>query len=390
MDVVLAGPLPPPISGPELVTETLLSMGSRVDIHYVHLNLSARSNVSRGRWSLDGIVRALGQGIHFTWVAWKWRGRAKIVHLPLAQSNSGVLRDLVLFRVAKFFGYKVLVQFHGGDFERFWERCRYRGFVARTLARVDTLLVFDARIKSQFPFVSAKRVAVFPNPVPVGWTRDFLALPIRQTAHQPLRILFVSHISVAKGFLDLVEALVRLPKSYAWELHVAGDRIDVERNIVWTGTNMDDGWMRAAEVLKARGLMDRMIYHGVVSADAKQALFRTGHVLVLPSYSEGLPIVILEAMYAGLAVISTKVGAIPSLLPPSVLVNPGDIRTLSTLMAKLDPILCEEWGKTNRERMEQGYLPHQVLEKLRSLYESMDSRHPPINWAERIPRRESH
>ncbi len=385
--VILMGPLPPPIAGPELVTETLLDEGPMADIHYIFVDLSATSNTSRGRWSVYGVVRALKQAGRFAWVAWRWRTQAKIVHLPLSQSNPGVLRDLVLFRVAKIFGYKVVVQFHGGDFNRFWVRCRYRSLVSTTLSRADKLLVFDHRIKTQFPFMGPSRIAVLPNPVPSAWGRAFATLLERPREAKTLRILFVSHISVAKGFLDLVEALTGLPKAQAWELHIAGDRIDVEHNVVWTGANMDDGWARAMQILTERGFMDRVTYHGIVTGEDKQRLFQSGHVLALPSYSEGLPLVILEAMYAGLAVIATNVGAIPSLLPRAVLIRPGDVGALKTILATLDPVRCGVWGTENRLRVERGYLPRQVVENLRELYEEMGLQRPPIKLADRIPHR---
>ncbi len=381
INVILAGPLPAPIAGPELVTQTLLREAPAADIRYVFVDLTARNNPSRGRWNPAGIFRALGQGCRLTWMGWRWRKRAKIVHLPLSQSNTGVLRDLLLLGVARILGYRVLVQFHGGDFYQFWSRCPYRKLVSRALGTVDRLLVFDAKIKTQFPFVPPYRITVLPNPIPTEWTREFSNIPRRNTERDPLRILFVSHISVAKGFLDLIQALSLLPKSQAWELHVAGERIDIERNILWTGSNMNQAWARALEILDAAGIRERVTFYGVLGGEAKERLFRRGHVLVLPSYSEGLPVVILEAMYAGLAVIATDVGAIPGLIDKAVVIKPGDVSALTAILSHLNPEGAIRCGYENRKRVEPRYLPSQVLAALRTIYEELEGTHPPMELA---------
>ncbi len=383
LTVILAGPLPPPIAGPELVTETFLQEGPNHNIQYIFIDLTASSNASRARWSIRSAMRGLGQALRLVRIAWKSRDQTKILHMPLSQSNTGVVRDLVLVALARMLGLKIVLQFHGGDFRQFWLRCRYRGVVAQTLSKIDKLLVFDPLMKSQFPFVPVNRMAVLRNPVPGTWIQAWPQLPDRVGQRESLRILFVSHISVAKGFLDLIRALSDLPGSMDWELHVAGDRIDFERNIVWTGMDMNHGWSRALEIMSRSHLTERVTFHGVITGATKEHLFEQGHVLVLPSYSEGLPLVVLEAMYAGLTVIGTKVGAMPSLLDPSFLINPGDTKALTRKLADLDPARCAVWGHDNRRRIEEGYLPGQVVAHLRTLYEELSIRHPPINLLDR-------
>lgn len=385
LTVILAGPLPPPIAGPELVTETLLQEGPRHNIKYIHMDLTAASNGSRARWSFFSVMRGITQASHLAWLAWKSRNGTRILHMPLSQSTTGVLRDLTLIGIARAFGLRIVLQFHGGDFRQFWLRCRYQGVVSRSLAQVDKLLVFDPVMKSQFPFVPANRIAVLVNPVPGAWVRAWPQLPARNPERGPLQILYVSHISVAKGFLDLIQALSELPGAKDWELHVAGDRIDFERNIVWTGMNMNQGWARSLKILSQAHLTDRVMFHGVITGAEKERLFHRGHVLVLPSYSEGLPIVMLEAMYAGLAVIGTHVGAVPNLLDPSCLIRPGDTKALVQKLSDLDSVRCRLLGEDNRRRVEQGYLPSQVMAHLRTIYEELSMQHPPINLADRKP-----
>ena len=60
-------------------------------------------------------------------------------------------------------------------------------------------------------------------------------------------------------------------------------------------------------------LGDRLVYHGYVESVEKRNIYNDCHVLLLPSKGEGLPLVILEAFSAALAVVATDVGAIPEI-----------------------------------------------------------------------------
>ena len=72
----------------------------------------------------------------------------------------------------------------------------------------------------------------------------------------------------------------------------------------------------------------RLLVLGTVVGEKKERLLRKADFLVLPSYHEGLPMVVVEAMAAGLAIVATPVGGIPEIVAPGVngcLVVPGDI-----------------------------------------------------------------
>jgi glycosyltransferase involved in cell wall biosynthesis len=110
----------------------------------------------------------------------------------------------------------------------------------------------------------------------------------------PFRVLCVGRLEPYKGLSDLLEAVGASPDPVARQVH-----LDI----------VGDGTLRHALPDEARGLglMDRVCFHGNLPPEAMPAAYRKAHLFVLPSYVEGMPNVILEAMASGLPVIATRI-----------------------------------------------------------------------------------
>jgi glycosyltransferase involved in cell wall biosynthesis len=127
-------------------------------------------------------------------------------------------------------------------------------------------------------------VAVIPHGVVVP--------PVRaaQPARGPRTILFMGRLNPKKGVIDLVEAWLRL-RPRGWRVVAAGP---------------DEGLLGAAETaLEQAGARSDFDFPGTVTGDAKDALFRSAALFVLPTYSENFGLVIAEALAYGVPVITT-------------------------------------------------------------------------------------
>lgn len=160
-----------------------------------------------------------------------------------------------------------------------------------------------------------------------------------------------------KGFDVLLEALALLPGEVRLVLGGAGFQRDA-----------------LAAQAAALGLQDRVRMTGFVS-DVPAFLGEAG-IFVLPSRSEGLGLVLLEAMAAGRPVVASRVGGIPEVVvdeETGLLVPPEDPRALAAALERLlaDPALARRMGEAGRQRVAALFSARRMAEQTAALYEEL-------------------
>ena len=201
--------------------------------------------------------------------------------------------------------------------------------------------------------MDARKVVVVANGVPLP--------PISRlgvSADVPCRIVYLGALGRRKGTSDLLQALAspRL-RAMRWDAVIAGNG-DVEH---------------FRQEAAALGIADRVAFPGWVGPDDAQALLCCAGVFVLPSYNEGLPVAVLEAMAAGVPVVTTRVGAIPDLGidgEAGFIVEPGSIADLADRLAVLvgDSALRSRFGGSGRRRVESDFTIDSTARRLAALY----------------------
>jgi len=288
----------------------------------------------------------------------------KIVHIHGASKGS-FLRKYLIFLMAKFlFRKKVIYHLHGGKFHLFYENSN---FIIRFLIRhlsecVDVFICLSTYwqiyLSKEFDI---RNLTVVNNPVSLA-PRPYHIY--EDSKEEILNMLFLGRIGDTKGIFDLLDVI----KTYRqeWEgkikLKIGGDG---EVN-------------RLKNYIETHCLSSIVEYIGWADGDKKHELLSRCNVLVLPSYNEGLPISILEAMSYGKGIISTTVGGIPEVVKHQengFLITPGDFDGLAEAIDRLvqSPQLRKAIGETSKRRVE-PYLIENVLIQLNSIYsyESMD------------------
>jgi len=120
-----------------------------------------------------------------------------------------------------------------------------------------------------------------------------------------------------------------------------------------------------------KNIKDNVIYTGYRNDVNK--FMNAADVLVLPSLSEGCPVVLLEASASGIPVIASRVGGVPDLVEDGktgIIVNPKDIPDLKRALLKLlnDSELKLEMGKKARRRIELEFTWDKICDKLEAFY----------------------
>jgi glycosyltransferase involved in cell wall biosynthesis len=290
-----------------------------------------RFPVLRPIFSVVMLVRLLPQ-------LWLWR--PAIVHVH-SSDFTGFWEKGLMLGMARASGCRTVLHLHGGSFDLFLEGLGARAgrWAARVFARADRIIVLSrAWCPAVARFAPRERLDVVPNAIDVA----AFAPPEPPPDRDATRILFLGMLSERKGMQELQEAL-RALRDAPWALDVVGGEEGHGERARWEAA------------YAAAGLADRVRFHGPQYGAAKLHFLHRDAIFVLPSRSESFGIANLEAMAAGMAVVSTRVGAIPEYLDHGVhglLVPPRDAAALAAALRLLlaDAGLRARCGAAARER----------------------------------------
>ena len=159
-------------------------------------------------------------------------------------------------------------------------------------------------------------------------------------------LLCVGRLTANKGQHILIEACARLKAAL------------IPFHLTFAGGGEDRGSLK--RLASDLGLAADTTFTGAVGRDRVKALYETTDIFVLPSFAEGLPVVLMEAMAMGIPVISTRITGIPELVDSEAngfLVPPGDVDVLFEKLKLLlkQPELCERFGKQARDTVTADY-----------------------------------
>jgi len=191
-----------------------------------------------------------------------------------------------------------------------------------------------------------------------------------------INVLYVGHLSKAKGAIDLLRAIpLVLSKHHNTRFQFAGDILKRERNVMFID-NPKNVEAAVNELIERESVRESVELLGIVTGKGKLRTFIESDILVLPSYSEGFPWVVLEAMLAGKAVVSTPVGALPEVFSHGrhlLFVEPGDVEGIAEAINRLieDAELRESLGRTARTKIQQEFNLQNFADRLEMVFNSV-------------------
>lgn len=224
-----------------------------------------------------------------------------------------LLKDLlILSKIKKNFDYQCVIHIHFADIDKILTGIRIVDtLIIKLLQTLDSVVFLSQKTKDEFceRGLDKNKCKVLYNFSTFECDEETLNKKNSQKV-DVLKLLFVGSIDERKGIYDLLNSLEGL--SIPFNLDICGKPIDFENE------------NKFSNILKRFGTNVR--YCGYLSGKEKVKKFIDSDVLILPSYGEGLPVVIMEAYSAGCAVVATNVGAIPEILNENngFLISPGN------------------------------------------------------------------
>lgn len=280
-----------------------------------------------------------------------------IVYIHMSYRGS-FYRKNAIHRMCKAFGVKDIIHLHGSEFKVWYDsisNCKKRE-VKKLLRECNGFIVLGEKWKETVCSIEPKTpIIVLGNTVKqqrtsVTWNTG------------ENRILFMGVLLKRKG-VDSLQKAVKLLKDRGifsgWKLVIAG-----------TGDELENLKKQSVDI----GIDSCVEYTGWVDGEKKENLLANCQIMVLPSYNEGLPVSILEAMSYGMPVISTKVGDIAMAVRDGengYLVTPGNEKELALAIGKLIQS-AEKWrifSENSKKIFEECFNEKNYYQNLLKLWE---------------------
>nr|WP_314900873.1 glycosyltransferase family 4 protein [uncultured Deefgea sp.] len=273
-----------------------------------------------------------------------------IVHAHMSM-NGSFWRKAIYLWLSKLFGAKFIIHLHGSEFKVFFSRSnsRVKKIIAAVFEKADAVIVLS---ESWADFISS--IAVKSNVVVVN---NYVDVQRATVTRKSGNILFLGAFISRKGIYDLLVAFSKINTQALYQLHLCGGG---ENELV-------------TEKVKQLGLEKSVINHGWIGAAQKSMLLAECSTLILPSYNEGLPMVVIEAMGSDIPLITTPVGGIPDVVEHEVsglLVTPGNVDEIAAALTRVltEPELAQELVQNASALYEQRFTSKVAFPKIKEIY----------------------
>lgn len=309
----------------------------------------------RRNTAANKLLTALRALLRFS--GWLLRGQVGAVHAHTA-ARASFWRKALFLLLGRACGAKTILHLHDGTFPTYYEQVcgpLRRSAIRYVLAHMDQVLVLTPSWAVYLRGIApTARVSVLGNlVVPLVMPRE----------PRPGNILFLGRLWRDKGIFDLIDAATIVVRHFPCARFICAG----------------DGDMQVLRALiEERGLDEHFVLPGWVDGEAKDALLAQAALFVLPSYYEGLPVGVLEAMANAIPVIATDVGGIGEAIngEAGLLVAAGAPVQLAEALQRLlgDAALCARLGAAGARRAAEHYSEAVVLGSLSKLYADLGLR----------------
>jgi len=285
------------------------------------------------------------------------QNKVSFMHVHAAMRGSFWRKACFAF-TAKLFGVPSILHLHGSEMKTFYGALSPTGkrLVRWCLEHVKTVIVLSESWKT---FIAQ----IAPN-ANIHIINNYVTMPNEAPCEpQPKKfdVLFLGIVGHRKGVYDLLECWPTVLKKLPYARLLIGGNGEVEN---------------AKLVAEKLNISHSVDFLGWIDGAKKTALLKNADTFVLPSYNEGLPMSVLEAMSWSKPVVTTAVGGIPELITQNkdgVMIEAGDQLALSTAITMLgeNVQLRKTMGEHAKKRIVNSYSNTAILPQLLRIYDDI-------------------
>lgn len=352
--------LPPPIHGPCVMNNIVYNsniINNTFNLRAIPLRFARLDDI--GNFSLKKIIVmlktffAIFQGLFFF--------SPDLVYFTISPAGASFYRDAFYVCLIKLFRKKIVFHLHGKGIKQSTKRKIAKVIYSYVLK--DSFIILLSSILAtdiEEIFFNKKRLHILPNGIP-----EIECPKKKSEKHELLKILYFSNIKISKGVLNLLEAAKLLKsRGNAFKLQYVGG---IGKSI------SENEFRRKISEMNLTGYVE---YLGPKYGEEKAKIFCNSDFFVFPTFKDAFPIVIIEAMQAGIPVISTYEGAISEIVDhgkTGFLVQPHKIIDLEKKMEILlkNSKLREAMGKRGREKYLAKYTATKFETNLNSIFQKI-------------------
>jgi glycosyltransferase involved in cell wall biosynthesis len=281
-----------------------------------------------------------------------------LVHVHMA-SRASFWRKSVVCLLARMARRPYVVHLHGAEFADFYGKEAgplVRWAIRSNFAHAAVVIALSEEWRQRvLRICPTTNVEVLHNAVPIP---DISAAVQVRRSQTTQTMLFLGHLSPHKGIFDLVRAFANIAPRFPQARLVLGGVGQMEE---------------IGKLARELNVETRVSCPGWLTTEQKCAKLAESTVFILPSYAEGMPMALLEAMSWGLPVVATPVGGVPQVVDSEtngLMVQPGDVTGLTQALTRLleSPELRQRLGAAARHTVETRFDLRQALDQLTLIY----------------------